>query len=126
MSESFPAQLLDALRAARTVRIRTRRASEDDRRETIIWLVVDEEDRVLVRSVRGARGRWFRDLRSQPMGLLIVGAAQVEMRAELAADPGRVDACSRALSEKYAHSGASLASMLLPEVLEATMELHPA
>jgi hypothetical protein len=126
VSDGFPAQLLEALRAARTVRIRTRRASEDARRETIIWLVVDDEDRVLVRSVRGARGRWFRDLRSQPMGVLIVGGAQVEVRAEPAADAERVDACSRALSEKYARSGASLASMLVPEVLEATMELQPA
>jgi hypothetical protein len=122
---SFAPPLLEALRAARTVRIETARAPGDPARETIIWIVVDDADRVLVRSVRGARGRWYRDLQDRPTGALVVGSSRIEVRAELAADPERVDACSRALATKYARSGASLASMLTPAVLECTLELRP-
>ena len=126
MTASFPAQLLEALRTASTVRIHTSRAPGEPTRRTTIWAVVDEADRVLVRSVRGDRGRWYRDLLAHPRGSLEAGGRTVEVTAEPASDPERVGACSRALSAKYARAAASLASMLVPEVVHATVELHPA
>jgi hypothetical protein len=124
VSASFAPLLLDELRTTSTVRIHTSRAPADPTRRAIIWIVVDESDRVLVRSVRGSRGRWYRDLVANPAGVLEVGRLRVDVTAEPASDPDRVEACSRALSAKYARAGASLASMLVPEILDATLELR--
>ena len=94
-------------------------------RSTVIWAVVDATGRVLVRSVRGSRGRWYRDLLANPRGNLLVGEERIGFEAVVADDPERVDACSEALSAKYGGAGASLASMLLPDVLGTTLELRP-
>jgi hypothetical protein len=123
---TFTAPLLDALRTARTVRIETRPGLGAKVRATVIWIVVDDADRVLVRSVRGSRGRWYRDLRAHSRGALVLDGSRIGIRAEVANDPARVASCSRALAEKYSRSGASLTSMIVPEVLDATLELHPA
>jgi hypothetical protein len=119
-----PLDLLLALREVRTVQIETAPAPDRPVHRVPIWVVVDDAGRVLVRSWRGARGRWYRDLRANPTGRLHVGDRWAPFRAELAADPERVEACSRALSEKYARARGSLAEMLVDEVLPTTLELH--
>jgi hypothetical protein len=81
---------------------------------------------VLVRSWRGERGRWYCELRANPNGTMRVGSRRIPIRAELAADPERIEACSRGLREKYATARGSLAEMLVDEVLPTTLELHPA
>ena len=126
MSDTFTAAQLEAFRGANTVRIETHRPMGRPIRETIIWLVVDATDRVLVRSVRGHRGRWYRELLGDPAGAVIVGSSRIQIRAEHANDADRVEACSAALTLKYARSGASLAAMLAADVLDDTLELHPA
>jgi hypothetical protein len=50
----------------------------------------------------------------------------VPVHAELAADPVRIESCSRGLREKYASARGSLAQMLVDEVLPTTLELRPA
>lgn len=122
----FDLASLEALRQARTVRIETTRGPGSPVHETIVWIVVDPADRVLVRCERGERGRWYRELIANPAGAVQLGSIRIPVRAEHAADPDRVAACSRALSAKYASSRGSLATMLRDEVLEATLELHPA
>jgi hypothetical protein len=119
---SYPADVLDALRGARQVRIVT----GGGRHTTIIWIVVDPQDRVLVRSVRGPRGRWYREALREGQAGLQIGKATLQTRVELADDPDRVEATSEALRQKYRTSGASLASMLREETLPTTLELHPA
>jgi hypothetical protein len=121
----FEAGQLEEMRAARTIRIETSRGPDSPVHETIIWVVVDEDDRVFVRSEYGERGRWFRELLANPAGAVHVGSTRIPVRAERAADPDRVAACSRGLSAKYRTSRGSLAMMLRDEVLEATLELHP-
>lgn len=91
---------------------------------TIIWPVVDESGRVLLRSVRGTRGRWYREAVAQPLIGLEVGDLQLAARAVPAGDPERVAACSAALRAKYS-PGPSLTSMLAPDTLETTLELVP-
>jgi hypothetical protein len=122
----FDPATLEAMRGARSVRIETTRGPGSAVHETIIWIVVDPADRVFVRSERAERGRWYRELRANPAGAVHVGSIRIPIRAEHAADHERVAACSRALSAKYASSRGSLATMLRDEVLEATLELHPA
>lgn len=121
----FPPDVLEAIRAARTVRIETQGAT-GPRRGVPIWVVVDTEDRVLVRSVRGERGRWYRDLLARPTARLAVVGTRLDVRAELASDADRIEACSRELRAKYPRAGASLSAMLVPDVLHTTLELHPA
>jgi hypothetical protein len=121
----FDAATLDALRAARTVRIETSRGAGQPVHDTVIWLVVDESGRALVRSVRGGRGRWYRELVANPEGAVMVSGSRIEVRAEPATDPDRIEACSDALRAKYSRAGQSLASMLRDEVLDTTLELMP-
>ena len=121
----FGAGQLDAIRAARTVRIESSRGAGQPVHTTVIWIVVDDAARVLVRSVRGGRGRWYRELLANPSGAVHAGADRIPVRAESAADAERVAACSTALAAKYRGSRGSLASMLRDEVLEATLELLP-
>ena len=122
----FNGPILDALHEARTVRIETSRGPGSPVHRTIIWIVVDDAGRVLVRSYRGERGRWYRELLANPSGAIHLPRVRIGVRAEPAADPDRVAACSQALAAKYASSRASLASMLLDDVLATTLELSPA
>ena len=122
---SFDAEVLLALRGARTVRLETSAAPGRPTHIAIVWVVVDQPGRVLVRSWRGERGRWYRELRANPSGVLRVASHRVPFIAELA-DPERIEACSHGLREKYATARGSLAGMLLDGVLPTTLELKPA
>jgi hypothetical protein len=123
---AFAAEVQLALRGARTVRIETSAGPGRPLHEAIIWVVVDDAGRVLVRSWRGEHGRWYRELRANPSGVVRVGSRSVPIRAEHAADRERIEACSRGLREKYASARGSLAQMLVDEVLGTTLELRPA
>lgn len=120
----FAPDILDRLRTTREVRIETRRASDAPAHRTVIWIVVDDRDRVLVRSFRGERGRWYREALAHPACTVWIGSEAVDVRAEPAADPDRVVATSAALAEKYAKSS-SLPYMVQADVLETTLELLP-
>ena len=122
----FDAELVVALRGARTVRLETSAVPGSPTHSAIVWVVVDQAGRVLVRSWRGKRGRWYRELRTNPSGALLVAGQRVPFTAELADDPERIAACSHGLREKYATARGSLAEMLLAEVLPTTLELKPA
>jgi len=120
----FPADVLDRMRATEEVEIETWRAPGAPAHRTIIWVVVDDRDRVFIRSVRGTRGRWYGEAVVQPDCTLWIADEAVAVRAEAAHDPERVAAASAGLSAKYA-GDSSLRSMLRPDVLETTLELLP-
>ena len=122
---AFAADVAASLRTASTVTIETSSAGDAPVHRTIIWIVADETGRAFVRSVRGRRGRWYRELVANPSGAVLVGGHRIAVRAVLADEAG-IEACSRLLREKYATSRASLASMLLAETLETTLEVRPA
>lgn len=122
---AFEPELLVALGEAREVIVETSHGPGQPVRETIIWVVVDDADRVLVRSVRGPRGRWYRELLANPWGALRIGASRVPVRAEHAGDPDRVASCTRALEMKYRSARASLAAMVRDDVLGSTLQLTP-
>jgi hypothetical protein len=125
MSTFEPGQV-EAIQSARTVRIRTWPVAGSGQHEAIIWMVVDDAGRAFVRSVRGTRGRWYRELLAHAAGILVVNGVPIPISAEPATDEARIDACSSALRRKYASSRGSLASMLAPETLDTTLELRPA
>ena len=63
MNESFGTETLRLLDETKEVRIETRRDGDSPEHRTIIWVVVVEGE-VFVRSVRGQRGRWYREISS--------------------------------------------------------------
>ncbi len=116
---------LALLRETREVRIETSRRPNAPLHRTIIWVVVDDADRVLVRTYVGAESRWFREALANPRVRLLAGDQAVELVAERADDPERIAACSGGLRAKY-RPGASLDAMLRDEVLGTTLQLRPA
>jgi hypothetical protein len=122
---NFDTETLVRLRETREIPIDTTTSAGAARR-TIIWVVADEAD-AYVRSVRGERGLWYRELMTQRRAALIVDGSRIPVRPVLAADDASIELVSRLLREKYGRtSRASTRSMLLPETLPTTVRLEPA
>ena len=121
----FAGETRELIDRAREVDIETRRSADARLHKTVIWIVVDHAGRVLVRSVRGTRGRWYRELVAHPYGAINVAGRRIAVRAAPATDPDRIEACSEGLRRKYRTARASLAAMLVDDILETTLELHP-
>jgi hypothetical protein len=119
---TFPAATRALLDRTNEVDVETSSPS-GARHRVPIWVVVDGED-VFVRSYRGPRGRWYREIRERP-GALIVGSERIPVRAVLADDETSKRRTSTALRRKY-RKGTSLDSMLVPAVLDTTLRLEPA
>ncbi len=120
---AFDAGTLARLRDDREVHIETR-GPEDEVHRTIIWVVVDAKDRVLIRSYRGAGARWYREATRAGAAALVIRGATTPVRVDVASDSERLAACSTELERKYAGDPATPA-MVADEVLETTLELLP-
>jgi hypothetical protein len=126
MNDSFDAETLRVLDETKEVRIETRREGDSPEHRTIIWVVVVEGE-VFVRSVRGQRGRWYREISSNPEGALHLEDNCIPVRAASATDGATVDAVSAAFRSKYQQSSpASTEAMVRPETLPTTLKLSPA
>ena len=126
MSDSFDDEILRLLDETKEVYIETRRDGDSPEHRTIIWVVVVEGE-VYVRSVRGPRGRWYREILSNPEGALHVEDDHIPVRAAPATEGPTVDAVSAAISSKYERSSPnSTASMVRPDTLPTTLKLSPA
>jgi hypothetical protein len=120
---SFAGDDLALLDKAEEVKIETQAPGRDARRTTI-WVVVDR-DEVYVRSVRGERGRWYRDCVANPTIALIVQGKRLVATAIPANDPDSIERVSGALKRKYT-GDPGLAPMLKPEIVDETLRLEPA
>ena len=126
MNDSFDTETLGLLDETEEVYIETRRGEDAPEHRTIIWVVVTGGD-VFVRSVRGAEGRWYREISSNPEGALHVADDRIPVRAIPATDDTTVDAVSAAIRTKYQKSSpASTEAMVRPETLATTLKLSPA
>ena len=123
MSQRFEASALALLRDEQEIEIETSAAEEASLHRAIIWVVVDDQDRVLIRSYRGSGARWFREITAHPDGRVLVKGRALDVRAIPAADQGRIAACSDALKRKYA--GDPAMPRMLRDHLETTLELVP-
>jgi hypothetical protein len=119
---SFPDEDLALLARTEEVRIETQAPNGPPHR-TIIWIVVDGED-VFVRSVRGARGRWYREAVANPAVGILVDRRRLAATAIAATDPASIERASEALRRKYARDPA-LRTMLAPGTLDTTLRLEP-
>jgi len=126
MNASFDAETIDLLDETKEVRIETRRDDNSPEHRTVIWVVVVEGE-VFVRSVRGSKGRWYREISSNPEGALHVEDDRIPVRAAPATDDTTVEAVSAAFRSKYQKSSpASTEAMVRPETLPTTLKLSPA
>jgi hypothetical protein len=124
-ADRLPGDALSLLRATREVQIETRPAPDVPPHLTTIWVVVDGDDRAYIRTYRGPGSRWYREATASGRVALLADGQRIEVRLVPATDAASVEACSEALRAKYRTSGASVAAMLVPEVLGTTLELLP-
>ena len=90
----FDADTLRELRDHREVAIRTEKHPES---AVVIWVVV-ADDEVFVRSVRGTKGRWYRDLATGGSATLEFAGRQLAVQAVPVSDRDSTARVSRANS----------------------------
>ena len=117
---SFDADTLRELHGLQEVAIRTGKHPEN---AVVIWVVV-EGDEVFVRSVRGAKGRWYRDLAAGGPATLEFAGRRLAVQAIPASDPAAVGRASREYLRKYERSPYAQA-MVRSDVLPTTLRLEP-
>lgn len=106
------------------IEVVTRAAPDAPVHRTPIWVVVDEdESTVYVRSIRGTRGRWYREMRAQPQAEAIVDGERVPVHA-VPASQGEIKRATAAYQRKYGHDP-HVNGVLQPGVFPATLRLEP-
>ena len=120
----FPDLLLTRIDVAKEVDIETfQQGPAGKTHKVTIWIVV-HDGAPYVRSVRGKKGRWYRELVARKHGVLHVGTRKVPVRPAAVAEPELIDQVSAALWRKYPRSP-SLFSMLRLVTLDTTLRLDP-
>jgi len=122
VSARFPDLLLERINVADEVGMETRSRDGQVHRVTI-WIVVSE-GAAYVRSVKGSKGRWYRELIDGNESALHVGSRRVPVKPEKVSDPKTIDEVSAAFWRKYPKT-APLFSMLRLATLDTTTRLAP-
>lgn len=117
---NFDADTLRQLREVREVAIRTKKHPDT---AVVIWAVV-ADDEVFVRSVRGPKGRWYRDLATCGPARLEYAGRELAVHAIPASDHDAIERASREYLRKYRPSPYA-ESMVRAEVLPTTLRLEP-
>jgi hypothetical protein len=126
VNDSFDSDTLRLIDGAREVRIETSRDEDAPAHHTTIW-VVTVDGSVFVRSLRGGKGRWYREVSANPASALHVGDERIPVRAVPVTDDAPIAAVSKAYREKYGRtSPGSTRAMLQPDTLPTTLRLEPA
>lgn len=121
--DKFAREVLGALDRADEVYIETGRGGSSG---TVIWAVV-VDDSVFVRSVRGEKGRWYREASASREATLRVDGRRVPVRVVPETDAAVIGKVSEAYREKYEASyPGPTAAMVREEVLATTLRLLPA
>jgi hypothetical protein len=116
----FDPETLRKLHDCKEVAIRT---TKHPKSSITIWVVVSGTD-IFVRSVRGAKGRWYRDLADGGPATLEFNGEQLAVQAVSATDTGSIERASQEFLSKY-RSSPYAASIVRPDVLETTLRLDP-
>jgi hypothetical protein len=119
---SFEPADLARLAAAEEVEIETQ-APDGPVHRTIIWIVVADDD-VLVRSVKGEAGRWFKEAKANPAVAIHADGRRLQATAIPATDPDSIDRINAALTAKYTGIE-GYDSMFEPTNLSANFRLEP-
>ena len=120
---AFLPLVVEAFRAKREVHIETASASGKKHRVPIWIVVVDGVP--YVRSVRGEKGLWFRQLIRAGAASVHVGDRPIAVTATRVTDAKVNAKVSDAIETKYDRPAASVRAMVLDSVLRSTAELRP-
>ena len=116
----FDADTVRELRNFKEVASRTEKHPDS---AVVIWVVV-ADDEVFVRSVRGTKGRWYRDLATGGSATLEFAGRQLAVQAVPVSDRDSTARVSREYLTKYQQSPYAQ-SMVRAEVLPTTLRLEP-
>jgi hypothetical protein len=116
----FDADTLRALRDTEEVTIRT---DKHPKTAVVIWVVVADGE-VFVRSARGAKGRWYRDLAAGGSATLEVAGRRLAVQATPATDQASIARASREYLGKY-QSSPYAQTVVRADVLPTTLRLEP-
>jgi hypothetical protein len=116
----FDAEIVRELRDRQEVAIRTEKHPDD---AVVIW-VVAANDEVFVRSVRGSKGRWYRDLAAGGSATLEFAGRRLDVQALPVSDADTIARASREYLRKYQPSPYAQ-SIMRAEVLPTTLRLEP-
>jgi hypothetical protein len=116
----FDANTLRELHDLREVAIRTEKHPDS---AVVIWVVV-ADDEVFVRSVRGSKGRWYRDIATGGSAALEFAGRQLAVQAVPVSDADSIARASREYLRKYETSPYAQ-SIVRTEVLPTTLRLEP-
>jgi hypothetical protein len=125
MSTAFDDQVMRLLAEIDEVDIETRAGPDAPAHRTTIWVVVDG-DAAYVRSVRGTRGRWYREATAYPEAVLHAGDRKLLIHIQPISDAAAIARVSDALLRKYVQWPDDARAMVRDEVLTTTLRLHPA
>lgn len=117
---NFDTDTLHQLRDAREVAIRTEKHRDT---AVVIWAAV-ANDEVFVRSVRGNKGRWYRDLAAGGSAMLEFAGRRLAVQVVPVSDADAIESASREYLRKYRPSPYAEA-MVRAEVLPTTLRLQP-
>ena len=123
MSASFAPTVLKSFDDTNVVEIETV-SPKGTKHSTKIWIVV-ADGVPYVRSVRGPKGRWYRELIARGEGAIVARGKRTAVKAKRDSTKAAIEVTSEALRRKYKGSGPSLASMLRPDTLGTTVRLEP-
>jgi hypothetical protein len=123
MARQFNTETLSLLRRTGEVRIETA-SDTGDVHSTIIWVVVDERGRVLIRSYNGPSARWYREALSRSSVVIDANGRRIQATAVVATDDDRIAAASQGFRQKYPDDPATPA-MVADAILSTTLELVP-
>jgi hypothetical protein len=112
-----------ALETVEEIEIETSRGDGAPVHRTIIWPAVDQGE-VYVRSLHGARGRWYREALENPDVVVHFEGQSIPARAIHAPDEESIERATAGLQRKYADSP-YVGTMIRDEILETTLRLEP-
>jgi hypothetical protein len=124
MAMTFDEAVFQLLASLEEVDIETRAEPGAPAHRTTIWIVVDG-DAAYVRSVRGTRGRWYREAKAYPEAVLHAGGRTLPVHIEPVSDAATIARVSDALMRKYVQWPNDARAMVRDEVLATTLRLEP-
>jgi hypothetical protein len=120
----FDADVKNRLAQTQEIQIETRRPGADaSAHRATIWVVVLGDD-VFVRSFHGAAGRWYQEIKANPLAAVHVAGQRIPVRAVPVTDAATIARVSDAYRGKYGNDP-YLASMVRDEILPTTLRLEP-
>jgi deazaflavin-dependent oxidoreductase (nitroreductase family) len=124
--ESFSADMLEAAKREREVKLTTFGRKSGKAHQVTIWITTDGKQ-LYIRSGQGLRRNWPQNLVARGEGVLQIGKTEVRVKPRHVTDPAEARASSELYRRKYGpFVKASRPNQPLTPGEEATFELLPA